>query len=129
MKKIVIRTVMSLAFMTLIFLLSSCTKSILELEENPIILSSEAQVKITHVKNLLSIYSNDPNDEYGLDNGWSFVKSEWLYCYFKRKKNFNEDIKIEVKENTSTESRTIELVIISEVNEDTLIIKQLGKTD
>ncbi|MBE9488562.1 MAG: hypothetical protein IMY73_05190 [Bacteroidetes bacterium] len=130
MKKTMIKTVKSLVFIALVFLSSSCTKlDPLKMEESPIVFTSEAQIKVTHIKNLMGISSNDPNDENKSGNGWSTVKNGWIYCYFNRCKNVTQDLKIEVKENTSIENRTLKLVIGSKIYGDTLIITQLGKTE
>lgn len=95
--------------------------------ENPISLTAEAQTKEIDVKNLAGFSLENPKTDktYKNEAGHSVLESDWVTFTFIPLKT----LQITVKENTTNESRTHNLLLNGIPGGANLIIIQNGKTN
>lgn len=100
-----------------------------EPSENPAYLTAEAQTRSVHVKYMMRIGTNisDDQDPFPLSDG-VIIKNDWITMTWGHGLP-NEIVEITVKENTSNQPRSYELLTCNKWLETPLIITQNGKAN
>lgn len=101
-------------------------------EEDPIVLTADAQSITTKIENLSSIMPQNPDTDKKInstetDPQWSQIENDWITIYCEWTRNPEGKIKITVTENTSESERRYALGIKSIFKTSTLTIIQEGK--